>query len=55
LARSDAVGPDTCQLLAPIYDRFPEGFDTADLWDAKALLDALEGYGKAETMETIEL
>jgi predicted ATPase len=28
-------------LLAPIYDRFTEGFDTADLEDAKALLDEL--------------
>jgi tetratricopeptide (TPR) repeat protein len=29
------------QLLAPLYDWFTEGFDTADLQDAKALLDAL--------------
>src|SRR5262249_15815336 len=28
-------------LLAPIYNWFTEGFDTADLQDAKALLDAL--------------
>ncbi len=28
-------------LLAPIYDWFTEGFDTADLKDAKALLDDL--------------
>jgi predicted ATPase len=28
-------------LLAPIYDRFTEGFDTADLQDAKALLAEL--------------
>jgi predicted ATPase len=28
-------------LLQPVYDRFTEGFDTADLKDAKALLDAL--------------
>jgi tetratricopeptide (TPR) repeat protein len=28
-------------LLAPIYDWFSEGFDTADLKDAKALLDQL--------------
>ena len=28
-------------LLAPVYERFTEGFDTADLKDAKALLDAL--------------
>ena len=29
-------------LLAPVYDWFTEGFDTADLQDAKALLDELE-------------
>src|SRR4029450_9280121 len=28
-------------LLAPIYGWFTEGFDTADLQEAKALLDAL--------------
>jgi predicted ATPase len=30
-------------LLAPIYDWFIEGFDTADLQEAKALLEALAG------------
>jgi predicted ATPase len=36
-------------LLAPVYNWFTEGFDTADLQDAKALLDALEDsrYGRA--------
>jgi hypothetical protein len=29
------------ELLAPVYDRFGEGFDTADLKEAKALLDGL--------------
>ncbi len=28
-------------LLAPIYSWFTEGFDTADLQEARALLDAL--------------
>ena len=28
------------QLLAPIYGWFTEGFDTADLQEAKALLEA---------------
>jgi predicted ATPase len=28
-------------LLAPVYDRFTEGFDTSDLIEAKALLDEL--------------
>ena len=30
-------------LLAPVYGWFTEGFDTADLQDARALLEALEG------------
>jgi predicted ATPase len=30
-----------CELLAPIYGWFTEGFDTADLQEAKALLDEL--------------
>jgi predicted ATPase len=29
------------ELLAPVYGWFPEGFDTTDLQDAKALLDEL--------------
>ena len=29
------------ELLAPIYGWFTEGFDTPDLQEAKALLDAL--------------
>jgi predicted ATPase len=32
---------DACALLAPVYGEFTEGFDTADLSEAKALLDAL--------------
>jgi class 3 adenylate cyclase/predicted ATPase len=32
---------DARALLAPVYDWFTEGFDTADLIDAKALLDQL--------------
>ena len=30
---------DARELLAPIYSWFTEGFDTADLQEAKALLD----------------
>jgi predicted ATPase len=30
-------------LLAPVYSWFTEGFDTADLQEAKALLDELGG------------
>jgi hypothetical protein len=29
-------------MLAPVYGRFTEGFDTADLRDAKVLLDELQ-------------
>jgi predicted ATPase len=32
-------------LLQPVYDRFTEGFETADLKAAKALLDALQELG----------
>ena len=32
---------DARELLAPVYGWFTEGFDTADLKDAKALLDDL--------------
>ena len=31
------------ELLAPIYGWFTEGFDTADLQEAKALLETLAG------------
>ena len=31
------------ELLAPVYGWFTEGFDTADLQEAKALLEELEG------------
>ena len=34
---------EACVLLAPIYGWFTEGFDTADLQEAKALLEALGG------------
>jgi predicted ATPase len=34
---------DAYDLLAPVYNWFTEGFDTADLIDAKTLLDELVG------------
>ena len=34
---------EACALLAPIYGWFTEGFDTADLQEAKALLEELGG------------
>jgi adenylate cyclase len=32
---------EACDLIAPTYARFTEGFDTADLKEARALLDHL--------------
>ncbi len=32
---------DACDLLAPVYGWFTEGFDTADLQEAKGLLNEL--------------
>jgi predicted ATPase len=42
LLRDQGRSADALALLQPIYDRFTEGFDTADLKAAKALLDALQ-------------
>ena len=41
LLRDQGCSADAAALLQPVYDRFTEGFDTADLKAAKALLDAL--------------
>ena len=37
---------DAQAILQPVYDRFTEGFDTADLKTAKALLDAIGKPGR---------
>ena len=42
LLRDQGRPADALTLLQPIYDQFTEGFDTADLKAAKALVDALE-------------
>jgi predicted ATPase len=42
LLRDHGRPADAKALLQPVYDRFTEGFETADLKAAKALLDALE-------------
>jgi hypothetical protein len=39
--RDQGRSADAIALLQPVYDRFTDGFDTADLKAAKALLDAL--------------
>jgi len=42
--KSDPEGRDEARaMLADIYGWFTEGFDTADLIDAKALLEELGG------------
>ena len=41
LWRDQGKQQQACDLLAPIYGWFTEGFDTLDLKEAKALLDAL--------------
>jgi predicted ATPase len=41
LWRNQGKRAEARELLAPIYDWFTEGFDTADLKDAKALLNEL--------------
>jgi predicted ATPase len=39
LWRQQGKQEEARQLLAPVYGWFTEGFDTADLQEAKALLD----------------
>jgi predicted ATPase len=41
LLGNDGRREEARELLAPVYDWFTEGFDTADLKEAKALLTAL--------------
>jgi len=41
LCRSQGKPQQARELLAPVYGWFTEGFDTLDLKEAKALLDAL--------------
>ena len=41
LWQSQGETAEAREVLAPVYDWFTEGFDTADLKDAKTLLDQL--------------
>ena len=43
LRRDQGRRTEACELLAPVYSWFTEGFDTLDLREAKALLDDLGG------------
>ena len=46
LLRHHGRPADAIACLQPIYDRFTEGFGTADLIAAKQLLDELSGAGR---------
>ncbi len=41
LWRDQGKVSEACELLAPVYGWFTEGFDTRDLKEAKALLEEL--------------
>ena len=41
LRRDQGRRAEACDLLAPVYGWFTEGFDTPDLKETKALLDEL--------------
>jgi predicted ATPase/DNA-binding winged helix-turn-helix (wHTH) protein len=43
--RDQGRSAEALALLQPVYDRFTEGFETADLKAARALLDALQELG----------
>jgi predicted ATPase len=43
---------DAQGLLAPVYQEFTEGFESADLRDAKALLDTLTKYNNSDGFNT---
>jgi hypothetical protein len=42
-----------CRGLAPVYAWFTEGFDTADLQEAKTLLDELVCAGKCKELSHV--
>jgi predicted ATPase len=46
LRRDQYRSTEGIALLAPIYNRFTEGFETADLKTAKALIDSLRSEGR---------
>jgi predicted ATPase len=45
LLRDQGRSAEALAPLQPVYDRFTEGFETADVKAAKALLDALQELG----------
>ena len=44
---------EACELLTPIYTCFTEGFDTADLMEARSLLDELGAQGYTRGRSTV--
>jgi len=46
LLRHQVRTADATTCLQPVYDRFTEGFDTADLIATKQLLDELSDAGR---------
>jgi predicted ATPase len=54
LLRDQDRSTEAISLLAPVYDRFTEGFETADLRAAKALIDGFcnsKGHNAAAVVE----
>jgi hypothetical protein len=54
LKRSKNRSAEAIALLSPIYDRFTEGFETADLKAAKALINGFyntEGASQSPLMD----
>jgi predicted ATPase len=49
LLRDQRRSTEALELLQPVCDRFTEGFETADLKGAKALLDSLQELGVGMT------
>jgi predicted ATPase len=49
LLRDQSRAADALALLHPVYDRFTEGFDTADLKVAKALIDGFFTIARGTT------
>jgi predicted ATPase len=43
---------EALRLLQPIYTQFTEGFDTADLRQAKLILDSLEPHGRRQQAQS---
>jgi len=50
--RDQGRSADALAFLQPVYDRFIEGFDTADPKAAKALLDALAEHARLRTRDS---